>query len=582
MKIVDNNEIHAKSGRSVQHRIEDKSALSYRTNADGLAKKSAREIKSAADSEDFSARKKENTVNPARENYRRKVGIKVSRKHKPVGAERTIQKRRMANSAPKKAVKRDLSRLHFNRNNQFKHKKFRPKKIKYKGKITTAKSSGSVITKGLAIPLNVAKKAVTKPVEIAGNKLLSQRINMSKTEDSGTESMKLGLQTVDYVRRGVRTIKSAAQAPRKIYKGVKRTVNSTKRAVKTSAKAARNAAKAAKASAKAAAKAAKITAQVVKAAAQAVGKIISLIAETAPYSLIVIAVIIVVLLLMYLVNSLIGAAGSSVGGIGGWAGNSDTSSEKDVYDNIQNFISLAKSTLESDVQDELRSITNDFCALWYHENGCRTDEYGNKYCNGHVKDNIIEFRSDKVTDTYYPAHDGKSAIDGYIKDFKDQFDSEFYSNFLATLYVVKARDMQNQNSSGASFVLSDLEFTDADFAEMIRTVDENSGKYGDTYFYKTVEHTTGKCPGENCRTEYRDDDCCTDSDGNTYCGGHPYCPGEHDKLIVRLYSTEKFSGKKLEEIYGFSDDEKEQFTAVKEFIKAITDDIEGGESSEAS
>lgn len=578
MKIKDNNEIHAKSGRSVQHRIEDKSALSYRTNSDSLAKKSAREIKSAADSEDFSAQKKENTVNPARENYRRKVGIKVNGKHKPVGAERTIQKRRMANSAPKKAVKRDLSRLHFNRNNPFKHKKIRLKKTKDKA----AKSSGSVITKGLAIPLNVAKKAVTKPVEMAGNKLLSQRIDTSKTTDTGTESMKLGLQTADYARRGVRTIKSAAQAPRKIYKGVKRTVNGTKRVVKTSAKVARNAAKAAKASAKAAAKAAKITARVAKAAAQAVGKIISLIAETAPYSLIVIAVIIVVLLLMYLVNSLIGAAGSSVGGIGGWAGNSDTSSEKDVYDNIQNFISLAKSTLESDVQDELRSITNDFCALWYHENGCRTDEYGNKYCNGHVKDNIIEFRSDKVTDTYYPAHDGKGAVDEYIKEFKDQFDSEFYANFLATLYVVKARDMQNQNSSGASFVLSDLEFTDADFAEMIRTVDENSGKYGDTYFYKTVEHTTGKCPGANCQTEYRDDGCCTDDDGNTYCGGHPYCPGTHDKLIVRLYSTEKFSGKKLEEIYGFSDDEKEQFEAVKEFIKAISEDIEGGESSEAS
>ena len=585
MKIANNNGIHAKSGRSVQHRIEDKSTLNYRTNSDAIAKKSAREIKSAANSQD-SARKTENPVNPAREKYRRKVGINVDGSHKSVESTRTIQKRKTARSTPKKAVKRDLSRLHFNRNTPFKHKKLHLKKTKDKA----AKSSGSGISKGLAVPLNVAKNAVTKPVEMAGNKLLSQRADFSKTEDTGIESVKLGLQTVDYARRGVRGIKSTVQAPRKIYKGVKRTANGTRRVIKTSARAAQNAAKAARAAAKATAKGAratvKITVKIAQAAAQAVAKIVSLIAETMPYSLIVLAVFVVILLMMYMVNMIMSSAGSSVGAIGGWAANSDTSTESDVYNNIQEFISEAKAVLEGNVQNPLKSEVDEFCALYYHDPGCssRLDSNGGieYYCDGHVKDNVLELKSDQNSVAYYPGRDGHSAVNGIIMNFGDQFDSEFYADFLATLYVLKAREMQRQNSSDSNVTIFDLKFASEDFAEIIQTVNENSCEYGDTYFYKTSEHTVGKCPNEDCRTQYKGDDCCSRTKPNGdvvyYCGGHPYCPGTHPKLIIELYSDEKYTSKNTEEIYGFSNEEKEQYKAVKEFIKAISDDIEGGES----
>ena len=467
----------------------------------------------------------------------------------------------------KHGIKFNPSRLRFKRlsNGQL-------KKLKFSGKKYTI-STDSVNPDKLktALPtLGTVGKVVTKPAAIAGNKLMSQRADFSKSgSDTGTETIKLGLQSADYVRRGARGIKAAVKAPRKIYKGVKRTVNAGKRTVKT----ARNAAKAAKATAKATVKttraaakgiklAVKAAVQVAKAAVQLAHKIISLIAETAPWSLIIIGVIILLILLMFIISSIINAVEGSVTGIGGWTiSDSTPNTPEDIYNNLEKYLKNAEKTLEDKVQKPLKNEVEVFC-----ENDTEKPR------------KIIEYKSDSRNVTLFPANGNDSIICSYI----DAFDIEFYPDFLATLFVLMTRDRQNAEGTSDTEIY-DFDFKQKDFEDFIGDIDTNICKYGSTYVYKTTEEIPNcTCPGENCRTKTISGCRCaywTDEDGKKhyYCGGHPYCPSDHTKLQVKLYTVQEYYETDLATIYDFSDNEKARFESTKEFIQALIDDY-GGEN----
>ncbi len=114
-------------------------------------------------------------------------------------------------------------------------------------------------------------------------------------------------------------------------------------------------------------------------------------------------------------------------------------------------------------------------------------------------------------------------------------------------------------------------------------VNKNSCKYGSTYVYKTTEEIPNcTCPGEDCRTKTIPGCRCdywTDDDGRKhyYCGGHPYCPSDHTKLQVKLYTVQEYYETDLATIYNFSANERARFESTKEFIQALIDDY-GGEN----
>ncbi len=483
--------------------------------------------------------------------------------------------KRLPKPTPKSANRRDIKI------------KFNPSKLRYKrmsnGQLKKLKFSGKKYTfavKGLsksAIDLDKLKAAgaiVTKPVSVAGNKILSQRADFSKSDgETGTETIKLGLQSVDYVHRGARTIKTAIKAPRKIYKNVKRTVKTGRRTVKTAAKAAKHTAKAAKATAKATVKAtkaaingiklaAKAAVQVAKATVQLAHKVVSLIAETAPWSLIVIGIIVLLILIMFLISSIINAVEGSVTGVGGWTiSDSDPNTPEDIYQNLEKYLNEAEKVINDTVQKPLKDESKAFC-----------DSDTTK------PRKIIEYKSDSRSALFFPANGSDRVINKYI----DDFDIEFYPDFLATLFVLMTRDKQNAEGMSDTEIY-DFDFKRNDFIDFINDIDVNNCKYGSTYIYKTTEEIPNcTCPGEDCRTKTIAGCRCdywTDENGRKhyYCGGHPYCPSDHTKLQVKLYTVQEYYETDLATIYGFSDNEKTRFEATKAFIQALIDDY-GGEN----
>lgn len=463
----------------------------------------------------------------------------------------------------KHGIKFNPSRLRFKRlsNGQLKRLKFSGKKY------TISTDSVNPDKLKTALPtLGTVGKVVTKPAAIAGNKLMSQRANFSKSgSDTGTEMIKLGLQSADYARRGARGIKTAVQAPRKIYKGVKRTVNAGKRTVKTAknaAKAVKATAKATKAAVKGIRLAAKAAVQVVKATVQLVHKIVSLIVETAPWSLIIIGAILLLILIMFIINSIINAVEGSVTGVGGWAiSDSEPNTPEDIYQNLERYLDDAEKAINDKVQKPLKETVKAFCDS--------DTEKPRK---------IIEYKSDTRSALFFPAKGKDSVISGYI----DDFDIEFYPDFLATLFVLMTRDKQNAEGISDTEIF-DFDFKRKDFEDFLNDVNKNSCKYGSTYVYKTTEEIPNcTCPGEDCRTKTTPGCRCdywTDDDGRKhyYCGGHPYCPSDHTKLQVKLYTVQEYYETDLATIYNFSVNERARFESTKEFIQALIDDY-GGEN----
>lgn len=437
--------------------------------------------------------------------------------------------------------------------------------------------SAEKVKGGLKNAVVVAEKTaaissvVTKPVSVAGNKLLSQRADFSKSGggETGTETVKLGLQTPDYARRGVRGMKTAVQAPRKIYKTAKNTVNYTKRTIQTSAKVAKNTAKAAKATAKIAAKAVKFTAkaaaQAAKAAAQVVQKVVSLIAETSPWSLIVIAAILVVILLIFIIMYIVEAIAGTTAGVAGWAIPSDhpegsVIQNEDIYDNILSILDDVNSAYDDVVRQPLKSIVDSFCS---------------------EGDNIIEYDGENgsVSETY-PARWAKTSINGYLDD--SLIDPE---EVIAVLYVLMTREkLSEENIENEWF--SPVEFTVGDFKDVFG----DTSRFDPSLIYQNVSITHyNTCPDEDCSLEYLDDSCAsseisTDSGSEVsyYCEGHDCCPGDHDKMSITLCLIEKKYDpqKTLAEIFEFTDNDKDRYDMCMAFIQMMK--TYGGETSETN
>lgn len=588
---------------SIDHRIADKTKLSERTNTGGLANKIDKHISDAKTGkpDNISGKITSNRIQQARPAPSKKYRLSAPPastkiQHAVVSSKPAIKQKP---HKLQKAVKFDRSRLHFRRITTEKLKKIRLSKKKYslsgnnaKTSVRTSETSGVMSAVGKS-----AGKAALKPVSSVGNKLLSQRADFSDTDNTGTETIKLGLQTTDYLRKGTRKLQTAIEKPRKIYKSIKRTVNSggsrtlktsvkaaktTGRTLKTSAKAAKTSAKAAKASAKAAAKTAqaaakatakaaqamaKAAAQVAKATVQGVAKAVNLIVETFPYSLIVILAILLILVIVFV----IGSATSSVGGAGtaagGWAASDDTyNTPEEMYGNIEKFIDESAKSIKDNIKDPL-----------YYDNI-------KPFCDDDTSKprRIIEYMSESPKDNiYFPARGKDTTIKGFI----DNFDLEFYPDFLATLFVLMTRD--KQNAEGVSDTeIYDFDFKREDFDEFLGQVNINSCKYGPTFVYKKTETISGcACPGENCEKKTKPGCKCaykTDKDGKKiyFCAGHPYCPHTHTKLVVKLYTIQEYTKKSIPDIYGFSDNEKTRYQATKEFIQEMYNSYGGDETGD--
>ena len=492
------------------------------------------------------------------------------------------------------AVKLNRARLHFKRINL---NKANPLKVvsskKYSGVIKSAgrsalKSNGKFLS--VRHGVKSAAGVIGKPVTAAKDKLLSQRPDLDKSGDTGTEAMKLGLQGVGYAEKGARKIYNAVdntiQHSRKIYnrinrsianpakrslKTAKATMKSTSRTVKTSTKAIRNTAKMAERTAKASAKA-------VKTAAQAAAKVVNLIIETAPYSLIIIGAVILLILLFVLISSIAGGLGGTVTAAGGWCiDDTESNSPSDIYENYKRFIDEADSVIDSKVINSMQSKVTGFC-----EPITDDDE----------PHNIIVYNDPDNNTTYYPADNKDEIINPLIDEFKESnMDNEEYAKMLATLFVLMTREKQQAEGKTENEIY-DFDFKREDFEEFIGEIVDipggdgsssgNSCKWGPTYLYKqTKTESPVACPGRNCETEYRSgchDAYYEDEDGEKhyYCTGHPYCPVNHTKMTVTLYTAEQYYNKSVEEIYNMTDTEKYRFGIAKEFIQNLLDDKEKG------
>ena len=56
-----------------------------------------------------------------------------------------------------------------------------------------------------------------------------------------------------------------------------------------------------------------------------------------------------------------------------------------------------------------------------------------------------------------------------------------------------------------------------------------------------------------------------------YCKGHPYCPVNHTKMTVQLYTVKDYYNKDYPEIYNFTDNEKARYEASKAIIQGLLD-----------
>lgn len=435
------------------------------------------------------------------------------------------------------------------------------------------------------------KKAVNlakKPVTILKRQFYAQA---DKSDDSGVKAAKLGLQIEEYgtsalktaVKTGAKTVKGGAKITKRVYRKIHKPTSAelrrklrkrvnhnlvaeakflAKRAVKNGAKTAgKAAAKAAKTGAKATAKAAAKAAQAAaKAVAGAVTKIVGLIAQTMPYSLIVIAAIVLVILIALMFTSLISGAGGSVAGGGAWlVDDSNDQTPEEIYDGYKKFIEQADEVLKKQTKDALKDTVTDFCA------GDTTKPR-----------RIVQYIAKGHNVTFFPASGADSTINGYI----EQFGTEDYADYMSLLFVLMTREKQ-QADGVTDKEIYDFDFEKSDFEEFMKTVNDNSCRWGDTFVYKTTVETTGNpCPGQNCETEYITDCNCDyyiDNEGEIhyYCGGHPYCPENHDKLTVTLYTVKDYYNKEYSEIYNFTDNEKARYEASKAIIQGLLEYWEG-------
>lgn len=443
-------------------------------------------------------------------------------------------------------------------------------------------SSGGKLKKLVPMGVSGAKKVsniAKKPAEMVKQQLYSKCDN----NDTGTSTAKAGLQAAEYAERGVKTavktgvkgVQKGAKLTKRVYRKLhkptsaelKRTLRKkmlrnkvkmqvdylAKQAVRNGTKAAGKAmVNAAKTTAKAAAKAAQAAA---KAVANAVSKVASLIAETMPYSLIVIGVILIVLVICLCISEVIGGAGGSVAGGGAWLVDDNSSqTPEQIYEGYKEFIEQAKDVMETQAKDALKNQVTSFCDS-----------------DTKAPRKIIQYIDKSNNRTFYPAKGADTTINALIEDFG----TDDYADYMSLLFVMMTREKQQADrvSDGEIY---DFDFEKEDFEEFMKTVNENSCRWGDTFVYKTaVETSPEACLGENCKTKYLSDRCASykDEDGHThyYCAGHPYCPVNHTKLTVKLYTVKDYYNKDYPEIYNFTENEKARYEASKAIIQGLLD-----------
>lgn len=449
-------------------------------------------------------------------------------------------------------------------------------------------SSGGGLKKLVPMGISGAKKVyriAQKPVEVLKQEFYSK----SDKNETGIEAAKLGLKTYDYAERGVKTavetgvktVKKGTRLTKRVYHKLHKTTsaelkrtlrkrvfrNKLKTQVNYMAKqAVRKGAKAAgKATANAARKAAQAAFGAAQAAARAiasaVSKIVGLIVETMPWSLIVIGAILLILIIALMFGSLLGGASGSVAGGGAWLVDDNSSqTPEEIYEGYKKFVEQAKEVMQTQAKDALKDKVSAFC---------NSDTTAPRKIIQYIdKDNNI---------LRYPA----SGADSTINPIIEQFGTDDYADYMSLLFVLMTREKQ-QADGVPDDTIYDFDFKKEDFEEFMKTVNENSCRWGDTFVIKTAVETSPEyCPGQDCKTKTKPGCKCasyTDEEGKVheYCKGHPYCLKNHTKLTVKLYTVKDYYGKEYPEIYNFTENEKKRYEASKAIIQGMIDYWEGG------
>lgn len=146
--------------------------------------------------------------------------------------QRGLQKRVVRNSVTKRAGKAAKSAV--------KKTIKAVEKPARKAAVNAAKKAAQSAYKAAQVAVKAVSAAVAKVASliastmpysliVIGAIVLSQRPNVSKTDDTGTEAVKFGLQMADYGERGVKTAvntgKKAVDKTRKLAKQVERRIN---------------------------------------------------------------------------------------------------------------------------------------------------------------------------------------------------------------------------------------------------------------------------------------------------------------------------------------------------------------------
>lgn len=500
----------------------------------------------------------------------------------------TLTKRKartIYNKVPEKLKKMKLKRL---QKRSFKINKSQAELMQMAMGGGSVSSGGGKLKKLVPMGVSGAKKVyriAKKPVEVLKQEFYSK----SDKNETGVEAAKLGLKTYDYAERGVKTtvetgvktVKKGTRLTKRVYHKLHKTTSAelkrtlrkrvfrnklktqvnymAKQAVRKGAKAAGKAtANAAKKAAQTAYKAAQAAA---KAIASAVSKIVGLIVETMPWSLIVIGAILLILIIALMFGSLLGGASGSVAGGGAWLVDDNSSqTPEEIYEGYKKFIEQAKEVMQTQAKDALKDKVSAFC---------NSDTTAPR--------KIIQYIDKDHNILRFPA----SGADSTINPIIEQFGTEDYADYMSLLFVLMTREKQ-QADGVPDDTIYDFDFKKEDFEEFMKTVNENSCRWGDTFVIKTAVETSPEyCPGQNCKTKTKPGCKCasyTDEEGKVheYCKGHPYCPKNHTKLTVKLYTVKDYYGKEYPEIYNFTENEKKRYEASKAIIQGMIDYWEGG------
>lgn len=500
----------------------------------------------------------------------------------------TLTKRKartIYNKVPEKLKKMKLKRL---QKRSFKINKSQAELMQMAMGGGSISSGGGKLKKLVPMGISGAKKVyriAQKPVEVLKQEFYSK----SDKNETGVEAAKLGLKTYDYAERGVKTavetgvktVKKGTRLTKRVYHKLHKTTsaelkrtlrkrvfrNKLKTQVNYMAKqAVRKGAKAAgKATANAAKKAAQTAYRAAQAAARAiasaVSKIVGLIVETMPWSLIVIGAILLILIIALMFGSLLGGASGSVAGGGAWLVDDNSSqTPEEIYEGYKKFVEQAKEVMQTQAKDALKDKVSAFC---------NSDTTAPR--------KIIQYIDKDHNILRFPA----SGADSTINPIIEQFGTDDYADYMSLLFVLMTREKQ-QADGVPDDTIYDFDFKKEDFEEFMKTVNENSCRWGDTFVIKTAVETSPEyCPGQNCKTKTKSGCKCasyTDEEGKVheYCKGHPYCPKNHTKLTVKLYTVKDYYGKEYPEIYNFTENEKKRYEASKAIIQGMIDYWEGG------